>query len=51
MRLEKRVTVKEEASTSDVKMDTLIQKMERMVDQLSIIDRPEPQIRNPNFRG
>ena len=32
-------------------MDTLIQTVERMVDRLSIIDRPELQIRNPNFRG
>jgi len=32
MRSDKRVTVKEEASTSNVKMDTLIRTMERMVD-------------------
>ena len=51
MRSEKRVIVKEEASTSDVKMDTLIRTMERMVDWLSITNRPEMQIRNPNFRG
>lgn len=44
MRSEKRVTMKEEASTLDVKMDTLIRTMERMVDQLSITDRPETQI-------
>lgn len=42
MRLEKRVSVKEEASNSNVKMDTLIRTMERMVDWLSITDRPEP---------
>lgn len=42
MRSEKRVTVKEEASSSDVKMDTLIQTMEWMVNQLSITGRPEP---------
>lgn len=32
MRFEKRVTMKEEVSTSDVKMDTLIRIVERMVD-------------------
>ena len=42
MRSEKKVTVKEEASTSNVKMNTLIRKMERMVDRLFIKDRPEP---------
>ena len=51
MRSEKRVTMKEEASNSDVKMDTLIWTVEGMVDQLSITDGPEPQIQNPNFRG
>ena len=50
-RAEKRVTIKEEASTSDNKMDTLIRTVEKMVDRLTIADRPEPQIRNPNFRG
>ena len=51
MRSEKRVTIKEEASTLDLKMDTLIQTVERMVDQLTITDRLEPPIRNPNSRG
>lgn len=50
-RVEKRVTVKEEASPSDTKMDTLIRTMEKMVDRLTISDRPEAPIRNPNFRG
>ena len=50
-RAEKRVIVKEEASPSNSKMDTLIRKVEKMVDRLAIVDRPEPQIRNPNFRG
>ena len=50
-RAKKKVVVKEEASPSDSKMDTLIRTMERMVDQLTISDKPEPQIRNPNFRG
>ena len=48
---EKRVTVKEEASPSNSKMDTLIQTMENMVDRLTISDRPKAQIRNLNFRG
>lgn len=51
MRSNKTVTMKEEASTLDVKMDTLIQMMERMVYRFSITDKPTPQIRNPNFRG
>lgn len=51
MSSKKRVTMKEEASTSDVNLDTLIRIMERMVDRLSITDRPKPPIQNPNFRG
>ena len=51
MRAKNRVTVKEEASPSDTKMDTLIRTMEKMVDRLNISDRPEAPIRNPNFRG
>lgn len=43
MRSKKRVTIKEETSTSDAKMDSLLQTMERMVDQLSS-DKPKPQI-------
>ena len=50
-RTEKKFVVKEEASPSDSKMDTLIRTMENMVDRLTISDRPKPQIRNPNFRG
>ena len=50
-RAEKRVIVKEEASPSDSKMDTLIRTVENMVYQLTISYRHEPQIRNPNFRG
>lgn len=41
---EKRVTVKEEASPSENKMDTLIRTVENMVDRLTIKDIPEPQI-------
>lgn len=51
MRFEKRVTIIEESSSSDAKMDTFIQIMEKMVDQLTIIDRPEPPIKNQNFIG
>ena len=50
-RAEKRVTVKEEASPSDSKMDTLIRAVEKKVDRLTISDRPKAQIRNLNFRG
>ena len=50
-RAEKRVIVKEEASPSDRKMDTLIITLEKMVDRLTILDILEPKIRNPNFRG
>lgn len=49
MRSEKRVTIKKEASNA--KMDNLIRIGEKMVDQLTIIDRPGPPIKNPNFRG
>lgn len=53
MKGEKRVTIKEEASSSsDVKLDTLIRIVERMVDRMSITKRQlEPQVINPNFRG
>ena len=50
-RTEKKVVVKEEASTLDSRMDTLIHTMEKMVEHLMISDRPETQIRNTNFRG
>lgn len=46
MKAEKRVTIKEEASTSD----QILLKVERMVEKLTL-DKLEPQIRNPNFRG
>jgi hypothetical protein len=58
-RTERRVTIKEEPSTSfvDAKIDSLVRTMERMMEILDIIDRtpprenqPGPQIRNPNFR-
>jgi len=49
MKLEKKVTIKEESSSSsDVKHDTLIKTMERM----TIVDREaEPLIRNSNDWG
>jgi hypothetical protein len=59
LRTERRVTIKEEPSTSfvDEKIDSLVRTMERMMDRLDIVDRtpprenqPGPQIRNPNFR-
>jgi len=44
---EKKVTIKEEASSSD----HLLRKLEKMFDRLTIADKPETQVRNPNFRG
>jgi hypothetical protein len=58
-RTEKRVTIKEEPSTSssDAKLDSLARAMEKMMERLTITDRnpprenqAAPQIRNPNFR-
>jgi len=46
MKAEKKVTIKEEASTSD----QVLRKLEKMIERLAI-DKPETQIRNPNFRG
>ena len=37
----------EEASS----LDHLLRKIEKMFDRLTIADKPETQIRNPNFRG
>ena len=45
-RAEKKVTIKEEVSTSD----QVLRKMEKMFERLTI-DKSEPQVRNPNFRG
>lgn len=49
--------VKDESqSSSDLKFDSIMKVMEKLVDKLSIVDRQdvrdnnEPQIRNPNFR-
>jgi hypothetical protein len=58
-RTERRVTIKEEPSTSssDAKLDSLARAMERMMERLTIADRnpprenqAAPQIQNPNFR-
>ena len=46
MRDEKKVVIKEEVSTSD----QMLQKMEKMFERLTL-DKPELQIRNPNFCG
>lgn len=44
---EKKVTIKEEASSSD----HLLHKIEKMFDRFTIVDKPKTQIRNPNFHG
>lgn len=44
---DKKVTIKEEASSSD----HLLHKIENMFDRLTITYKPETQIKNPNFRG
>jgi ribonuclease HI len=58
-RTERRVTIKEEPSTSssDAKLDSLARAMERMMERLTIAERNPPRdnqatppIRNPNFR-
>jgi hypothetical protein len=58
-RSERRVTIKEEpsTSTSDSKLDSLAREMERMMERLTVSDRnpprdnpPAPQVQNPNFR-
>ena len=53
MKGERKVTIKEEASSSfEVKFDTLIRTIERMVDKISITERQsEAQVRNHNIRG
>ena len=55
LRNERRVTMKEEASGSDTKIDMLAKTLERMMDRLDNIERRpqwdnQQQIRNPNFR-
>jgi hypothetical protein len=58
-RSERRVTIKEEPSTSnsDSKLDSLTRAVERMMERLTVSDRnpprenpTAPQVRNPNFR-
>ena len=58
LRNERRVTIKEETSTSDLKIDQLEKTLERNMDRLDNMERnPQwdnqqqgPQIINPNFR-
>ena len=57
MRNEKRVTIKEQPATSDVKINSLAKSLEKLMDKLENMERkPQwenqqgPQIRNPNFR-
>ena len=57
MRNERRVTIKEEPSISDIKIDNLAKSIEILMDRLENMERkPQwenqqgPQIRNPNFR-
>lgn len=57
MRNEKRVTIKEESSTSYGKIDSLIKSVERIMDRLENMERKSQwenkqatPIRNPNFR-
>ena len=47
LKAEKKVVIKEEASTST---DQILHKVEKMFERFTL-DKPEPQIRNPNFRG
>ena len=49
MKVEKRVTIKEEASTSNQVLRQM-EEMKRALDNLNL-GKPEPQIRNANFRG
>jgi hypothetical protein len=58
-RSERRVTIKEEPSTSttDSKLDSVVRSLELLIERTNISDRnplrdntPAPQIRNPNFR-
>lgn len=44
---EKKVAIKEEASSSD----HLLRKIEKMFDRFTITYKPETPIKNPNFRG
>ena len=46
LKAENKVAIKEEASTSD----QVLCKVEKMIERLTL-DKPEPQIRNPNFHG
>jgi len=43
---EKKITIKEESSS----MDQLLKKVEQMLERVKL-DKPKPQVRNPNFCG
>ena len=43
---EKKITAKEESSS----VDRLLRKVEQMLERVKL-DKPEPQVRNPNFHG
>ena len=47
LKAEKKVVIKEEASTST---DQILRKVEIFFKRFTL-DKPEPQVRNPNFRG
>lgn len=47
LKAEKKVVIKEEASTST---DQILRKVEKMFERFTL-DKPEPQVQNPNFRG
>lgn len=46
VKTEKKTMVKEESSS----MDQLLKKVEQMLERVKL-DKPEPQVRNPNFYG
>ena len=47
VKAKKKVTIKDEASSSD----HLLRKIDKMFDRLTIADKPKAQVRNPNFHG
>lgn len=52
-KVEKRVTIKEETSSSPKeKFDNLIRNVDKMVERMSILEsQSDNQIHNPNFQG
>ena len=49
MKTEKKVTIKEEASSLYFKADNILQKIEKMFDQLKIADKPKQQSKIPTL--